>query len=82
MLWLAGLLMGVGVWLHLTEPKSWLHAERMTAYTHVHWHVHDAEHRHVHDFPWDGSEPRCHPHQHTLLRRGNRVYPDSRHQHT
>ena len=39
---LAGLLMGVGVWLHLTERHS--HAHRHTVLEHVHRHTHDEHH--------------------------------------
>lgn len=60
--WLAALLMGAGVWLHLTEPHA--HWHTAAAITHTHPHVHDSQHQHVHTFEWDGSEPHTHPHTH------------------
>ena len=41
------LLMGVGVWLHLTERHE--HEHEHEAIEHEHSHVHDEHHRHAHD---------------------------------
>lgn len=77
--WIAGLLMGIGIWLHLTEHHEHEHTHDELA--HEHEHVHDAHHQHEHDFAWDGSEPHTHSHQHTRLTHSHAHYPDIHHQH-
>jgi drug/metabolite transporter (DMT)-like permease len=77
--WLAALLMGIGVWLHLTEHHEHEHAHE--ALSHAHPHVHDAHHQHVHDFPWDGREPHDHAHAHEPLRHRHPHFPDIHHRH-
>ncbi|HEY3731847.1 MAG TPA: EamA family transporter [Steroidobacteraceae bacterium] len=77
--WIAALLMGVGLWLHLTEHHE--HEHFHPAMSHAHPHIHDQHHRHEHDFPWDGNEPHSHPHRHTPLRHRHRHYPDLHHRH-
>lgn len=74
----AGLLMGIGVWLHLTERHEHLHAH--AAQEHTHSHVHDEHHRHAHDC-WDGTEPHTHAHGHALLVHAHSHYPDLHHRH-
>ena len=66
--WAAAALMGLGVWLHLSER----HAHQRTHETlwHSHPHRHDAHHQHAHDFGWDDTSPHTHAH-----------YPDIHHQH-
>ena len=76
----AGLLMVIGVWLHLTERHEHLHRHEYLEHTHSH--VHDAHHRHPHDFPWDGREPHTHPHAHAPLVHAHPHYPDVHHRHT
>lgn len=76
---LAGALMAVGVWLHLTERHE--HAHEHAGMIHAHTHVHDAHHRHDHDFAWDGVEPHAHPHTHAPLRHEHAHFPDSHHRH-
>lgn len=77
--WLAALLMGTGVWLHLTERHEHMHTHE--AITHTHPHVHDIHHQHVHDFDWDGREPHTHPHTHEPLTHSHPHFPDIHHQH-
>jgi drug/metabolite transporter (DMT)-like permease len=77
--WLAAILMGAGVWLHLTERHEHRHTHE--AITHTHRHVHDEHHQHVHDFDWDGKEPHTHPHTHEPLTHTHPHYPDIHHQH-
>jgi drug/metabolite transporter (DMT)-like permease len=77
--WVAAALMGIGVWLHLTERHSHRHThERMR---HSHGHVHDEHHQHQHDFEWDGSEPHTHEHVHEPLIHTHPHYPDIHHRH-
>lgn len=79
MFWLAAILMGVGVWLHLTERHQHLHTHEPI--THTHRHAHDEHHQHVHDFDWDGKEPHTHAHTHEPLTHSHPHYPDIHHQH-
>lgn len=77
--WLAAGLMGLGVWLHLTERHG--HAHTHDALAHTHAHAHDAHHQHEHDFPWDGREPHTHPHTHAPISHSHRHFPDIHHRH-
>jgi drug/metabolite transporter (DMT)-like permease len=77
--WIAGALMAVGVWLHLSERHEHQHAHE--ALEHEHGHVHDAHHQHVHDFEWDGSEPHSHPHKHEPMVHSHPHFPDLHHRH-
>lgn len=77
--WLAGALMLIGVWLHVSERHEHEHVHE--ALTHNHRHRHDEHHQHEHDFPWDGTEPHTHPHTHELLRHSHPHYPDLHHRH-
>jgi len=78
--WVAGGLMALGVWLHLSEHHE--HAHVHEAMEHVHEHVHDAHHQHAHDAPWDGSEPHVHSHRHAPLAHAHPHYPDLHHRHS
>jgi hypothetical protein len=73
----AGLLMGVGLWLHLAERHE--HEHPHEALEHEHSHRHDAHHRHTHDGPV--SEPHSHWHRHAPLRHSHPHYPDLHHRH-
>lgn len=79
MFWLAALLMGAGVWLHLTERHEHLHTHEPI--THTHRHAHDEHHQHAHDFAWDDREPHTHEHTHAVLTHSHLHYPDIHHQH-
>ena len=76
---LAAGLMGVGVWLHLTERHEHEHVHEPMVHTHSH--VHDEHHQHAHEFPWDGREPHTHLHTHEALRHRHPHYPDIHHTH-
>ena len=77
--WLAAGLMGVGVWLHLTESHEHEHVHEPVEHTHLH--VHDAHHQHRHDFDWDGREPHEHWHRHAVMRHKHPHFPDVHHRH-
>lgn len=77
--WLAGGLMAIGVWLHVSERHVHEHAHEAMA--HDHRHVHDEHHQHAHEFPWDGKEPHTHPHVHEPLSHSHPHYPDLHHRH-
>ncbi len=79
----AGALMGLGVWLHLTERHA--HAHVHAPLTHTHAHTHDAHHRHPHP---DGAVPEgsgtdghVHEHTHDPLAHTHEHYPDAHHRH-
>jgi drug/metabolite transporter (DMT)-like permease len=76
---LAAALMGIGVWLHLTERHSHQHAHELL--NHEHPHRHDEHHQHPHDFVWDGKEPHTHPHSHRPLVHAHAHFPDIHHRH-
>ena len=77
--WLAAALMGVGVWLHVTEHHEHVHVHEPM--THSHSHEHDEHHQHEHSAEWDGTEPHTHEHDHALLRHHHFHFPDTHHQH-
>ncbi|AWU94801.1 DMT family transporter [Azospirillum ramasamyi] len=74
----ASVLMGIGVWLHLTEDHDHDHAHEEIV--HDHPHVHDEHHQHGHDGPV--TEPHSHRHRHGYLRHRHPHYPDAHHVHT
>jgi drug/metabolite transporter (DMT)-like permease len=75
----AGLLMGAGVWLHLTERHE--HEHEHEAMEHEHRHTHDAHHRHAHTAADPPGEPHSHRHVHGPLRHAHAHMPDSHHRH-
>lgn len=75
----AGALMAVGVWLHVTERH--VHAHVHPPVVHEHAHTHDTHHRHDHDFAWDGQEPHAHAHAHPRIEHTHAHYPDVHHRH-
>jgi drug/metabolite transporter (DMT)-like permease len=77
--WIAGALMGAGVWLHVTERHEHLHSHEPA--THTHPHSHYEHHRHEHAAGWDGVEPHTHEHRHGALRHSHPHYPDLHHRH-
>lgn len=76
---IGGVLMAVGVWLHLSERHEHVHAHE--SLEHEHRHGHDEHHRHAHDFPWDGEEPHSHPHRHEPFVHSHPHFPDLHHRH-
>lgn len=76
---IAGLLMTLGVWLHVSERHA--HGHTHEALVHDHRHRHDAHHQHTHDFPWDGKEPHVHSHAHEPLTHSHPHFPDIHHRH-
>lgn len=76
--WLAGALMGLGVWLHLRESHEHEHSHEPLEHSHAH--RHDAHHQHVHN-SWDCQEPHVHRHVHAALTHKHPHYPDTHHRH-
>lgn len=76
---MAAVLMGAGVWLHLTEHHE--HDHHHLAMEHAHPHVHDIHHQHVHAANDPPGEPHSHPHRHLPLHHAHFHYPDIHHRH-
>jgi drug/metabolite transporter (DMT)-like permease len=76
---IAGVLMAVGVWLHLSERHE--HAHTHEVLEHEHEHEHDAHHRHSHDEPTVPDTSHTHRHRHELLHHHHAHFPDAHHRH-
>jgi len=76
---LAGILMGIGVWIHMTEHHS--HAHEHTRLVHSHAHVHDDHHQHDHEKSEVVQEPHHHLHEHEPMIHRHPHYPDIHHRH-
>jgi drug/metabolite transporter (DMT)-like permease len=70
----AAALMGMGVWLHLTERHT--HAHWHEPLEHDHRHLHDEHHQHGHD-----EEAHSHLHVHGEVLHWHPHYPDIHHRH-
>ena len=77
--WCAGALMGVGIWLHLTERHDHEHQHELLEHDHVH--RHDEHHQHEHEDGTDTTEPHAHRHRHAPLLHSHPHYPDIHHRH-
>jgi drug/metabolite transporter (DMT)-like permease len=75
----AGALMAIGVWLHLTEHHE--HAHTHAPMKHEHPHVHDEHHWHRHAPGEDAGEGHSHEHVHEPIRHAHAHYPDVHHRH-
>lgn len=75
----AGSLMALGVWLHLTERHEHEHGHEEMA--HEHRHVHDEHHQHSHGGSEPPGEPHSHWHVHARLRHSHAHFPDIHHRH-
>jgi len=76
---LAAALMGIGVWLHVTERHEHQHAHE--AIEHSHEHEHDAHHLHEHAEPVPPGARHAHWHRHEPLTHVHGHYPDAHHRH-
>ena len=75
----AGALMGLGIWLHLSERHDHPHAHE--ALVHDHAHSHDEHHQHAHDEPVAPGLRHRHPHRHTPITHAHPHFPDAHHHH-
>ena len=75
----AGVLMGIGVWLHLTEDHQ--HEHLHLPMEHSHLHTHDTHHQHAHGPDDPAGEPHAHLHRHERLRHTHPHTPDMHHTH-
>lgn len=85
-LMVAGLLMALGIWLHLSEVHEHAHVHEETE--HEHEHIHDEHHQHQHDPGHDAHDltvlsgvPHRHRHRHSRIEHTHAHFPDSHHQH-
>lgn len=78
--WIASALMGLGVWLHLTETHEHEHTHEPLEHTHAH--THDEHHQHQHDDGLYLTEPHVHWHRHSSVTHKHPHYPDIHHQHS
>jgi drug/metabolite transporter (DMT)-like permease len=78
-LFMAGLLMSVGVWLHVTEHHEHEHVHEPMEHSHPH--IHDAHHQHEHDPNDPPGEPHTHAHRHGRLEHTHPHVPDMHHMH-
>ncbi len=76
----AGLLMAIGVWLHMTERHDHVHEHEELE--HEHRHMHDEHHDHAHDEPVEANRPHSHRHRHRRLKHSHPHMPDSHHRHS
>ena len=77
--WLASALMGLGVWLHLTERHAHQHVHEPME--HAHQHTHDEHHQHEHPPELQGRAAHSHLHQHAALSHKHPHFPDIHHRH-
>jgi drug/metabolite transporter (DMT)-like permease len=75
----AGVLMAIGVWLHVTERHEHFHIHEPM--THEHEHTHDMHHQHEHVAGDPIGESHTHPHRHERLEHSHPHYPDIHHRH-
>lgn len=75
----AGALMGLGIWLHLSEQHD--HAHAHAALIHDHVHTHDEHHQHAHAEPVEPGVRHRHPHRHAPLTHSHPHFPDAHHHH-
>lgn len=76
---IAGALMALGVWLHLTERH--VHPHRHEPISHDHWHTHDEHHRHDHPESVPEGARHRHVHTHQAITHAHDHYPDAHHRH-
>ena len=76
---LAGLLMAIGLYLHLTESHE--HGHRHAPLRHEHRHRHDLHHDHPHDPGILAGEPHSHWHEHEPIAHSHPHFPDLHHRH-
>ena len=77
---IAGSLMALGVWLHLTERHR--HEHTHDALEHGHGHIHDAHHQHQHDESVVPGTKSGHRHSHEPLTHDHVHFPDGHHRHS
>lgn len=77
----AGALMAVGVWLHLSERHSHEHTHDAIEHRHEHVHGDDPHHEHQHEVPVPPGTRHTHLHRHAPLTHTHAHFPDAHHHH-
>lgn len=77
---IAGALMGLGLWLHLTEQHIHDHTHEELEHAHDHSHD-DGHHLHNHDTAVAPGVSHNHPHRHAPTRHAHAHFPDAHHRH-
>lgn len=75
----AAVLMGMGVWLHLTEHHE--HEHHHSLLEHEHLHSHDEHHQHPHAQDVSPGEAHTHAHRHNEITHEHPHFPDLHHHH-
>jgi len=75
----AAFLMGLGVWLHLTEHHEHVHHHEPVEHNHSHFHEEHHQHNHARHDP--ETEPHAHEHRHDPVIHKHPHYPDLHHRH-
>ena len=78
---LGGLLMIIGVVLHLTERHVHAHDHLVIEHAHEHIHGDDPHHAHDHPGPAATQEQHSHSHRHDPLHHAHTHFPDAHHRH-
>ena len=73
----AGSLMMLGIWLHLTERHE--HPHSHVPMEHSHEHTHDEHHQHGHDAPVAPDAKHTHQHRHEPMVHTHAHFPDTHH---
>lgn len=73
----AGALMAVGIWLHLTERHEHPHVHEVMEHTHEH--THDEHHQHMHEVPVAPGTKHTHRHLHEPQAHTHAHFPDAHH---
>jgi drug/metabolite transporter (DMT)-like permease len=76
---IAGGLMALGVWLHLTERHH--HRHHHAALEHSHTHFHDEHHQHPHSPEVAADTTHTHWHRYEPLTHSHHHFPDAHHRH-
>ena len=76
---IAGSLMALGVWLHLTERHDHEHVHKVLE--HEHEHSHDDHHQHMHSEPVSPGTKHSHRHRHEAMKHQHPHFPDAHHRH-
>jgi drug/metabolite transporter (DMT)-like permease len=76
---IAGILMAIGLWLHLTEDHG--HDHDHEVFHHSHAHTHDDHHSHEHGQDVRSIDGHTHVHSHEPLWHRHPHYPDLHHRH-
>jgi drug/metabolite transporter (DMT)-like permease len=76
---IAGVLMAIGIWLHLSENHE--HAHDHEPIEHEHEHTHDEHHQHDHDHVVAPGTKHTHHHRHEAMTHTHAHFPDAHHTH-